>query len=156
MDTEARLSGFGLSLLGAVIAIGIAFAVSASNVVSLPSPTPAVVPSAAPSELSVVRDGVVAAKPVRGARASTLDPATKVKFRCAGCGVVEAIHIVKTSDAGGEPKWSYQMVVRFPDGSRRQFNETTPRMVQLGERVQVIPGMESKELLAADSAAANM
>ncbi|MEO8302673.1 MAG: hypothetical protein ABI724_01005 [Betaproteobacteria bacterium] len=37
---------------------------------------------------------------------------------------------------------SYQIVVRFPDGSRRVFNEATARTVQSGERIQVIAGME--------------
>jgi len=37
-------------------------------------------------------------------------------------------------------KPSYQIVVRFRDGSSHVFNEATPRTLQSGERVQVIAG----------------
>jgi hypothetical protein len=36
---------------------------------------------------------------------------------------------------------SYQIVVRFRDGTRRLFNEVTPRSQQTGDRVQVIAGI---------------
>jgi hypothetical protein len=35
---------------------------------------------------------------------------------------------------------SYQIVVRFRDGSRRVFNEATPRAIRSGERILVIAG----------------
>ncbi len=35
---------------------------------------------------------------------------------------------------------SYQIVVRFRDGSRRVFNEATARALQSDDRVQVIAG----------------
>jgi outer membrane lipoprotein SlyB len=34
----------------------------------------------------------------------------------------------------------YEFVVRFPDGSRRVFNEDTPRTLREGERINVIAG----------------
>ncbi len=37
---------------------------------------------------------------------------------------------------------SYQIVVRFRDGSRRVFNESTARALQSGEHIQVIAGAE--------------
>ena len=37
---------------------------------------------------------------------------------------------------------SYQITVRFRDGSRHLFNEVTGRTLQSGERVQVIAGAD--------------
>jgi hypothetical protein len=58
---------------------------------------------------------------------------------CAECGVIESVREIDTrGDHGAESTRSYEFIIRFPDGSRRVFNEATPRTWRSGTRVRVI------------------
>ncbi len=59
--------------------------------------------------------------------------------------LAETVEGVLTGRPGGarmNVTSSYQIVVRFRDGSRRVFNESTARALQSGERIQVIAGAD--------------
>jgi outer membrane lipoprotein SlyB len=59
--------------------------------------------------------------------------------------LAEAVDGALTGRPGGakmKVTSSYQIVVRFRDGSRRVFNESTARALQSGERIQVIAGAD--------------
>ena len=58
---------------------------------------------------------------------------------CAECGVIESVREIDTrGDQGAESTRRYEFIIRFPDGSRRVFNEATPRTWRSGTRVRVI------------------
>lgn len=192
MDSETRLSGFGLTLLAVFLVIVIVFAEVAAvgggvtaGFASFQSPSPKSTSSredAGPAKNAPAANENAA--PVASQVAGTLGP----KARCAGCGVVETVRrverrtmasgVCKVNDAdrywlaggshGGAPfastvalpamvrdataptadigktvvTSSYQIVVRFRDGTRRVFNEATARTLQSGERVRVIAGLD--------------
>jgi hypothetical protein len=193
MDTEARLSGFGLSLLGGLLAIVVAFAGSAS----IGDRTgPARIAPLDPKAISQQMAGdppaqVNASNPASASAPPNTAPrggAARTKEHCAGCGVVESVRRIERRDTApgvcdamdSEPFWmhgnarhgtadggvgplssfgdgtfagqpdarrtlvksTYQIVVRFRDGSRHVFNEATPRTLRLGERIQVIAGAD--------------
>ena len=58
---------------------------------------------------------------------------------CAECGVIESVREIDTGgeQAAGSTR-SYEFTIRFRDGSRRVFNEATPRLWRSGTRVKVI------------------
>ena len=58
---------------------------------------------------------------------------------CAGCGVVELVREIDIrGDHAVESSRSYELTIRFQDGSTRVFNEATPRTWRPGARVMVI------------------
>jgi hypothetical protein len=64
---------------------------------------------------------------------------TSTRTTCAECGVIESVREIDTrGDQGTESTRSYEFTIRFPDGSRRVFNEATPRTWRSGTRVRVI------------------
>ena len=73
------------------------------------------------------------------------------RTRCAGCGVIESMRSIESSgDASGSaiaadavPGKSYEITVRFRDGSTTVFNEGTPRAWRVGSRVIVIAGSDA-------------
>jgi hypothetical protein len=190
MDTETRLSGFGLSLLGIFLVIAIVFASNASigdraTNAKMASFDAHAIPRILPKDLPEAS----ASNPATGGaeRSNTATGAVvRTKVHCAGCGVVESVRRIErreiadsvchTTDserfwmpgnAGdaslhggvvsptgasvftGRPgarmplvRSTYQIVVRFRDGSRHVFNEATPRTLRLGEPVQVIAGAD--------------
>ncbi len=59
--------------------------------------------------------------------------------------LAETVEGVLTGRSGGakmKVSSSYQIVVRFRDGSRRVFNESTARTLQSGEQIRVIAGAD--------------
>ena len=55
---------------------------------------------------------------------------------CAGCGVVELVREIETrGEQAAESTRSYELTIRFQDGSIRVFNEATPRTWRSGARV---------------------
>jgi hypothetical protein len=62
--------------------------------------------------------------------------------RCPGCGVIQSIREVRlASDVGvasTTPATSYEMTIRFRDGSTKVFNEASPRNWKTGNRVIMI------------------
>lgn len=64
---------------------------------------------------------------------------TPTRATCAGCGVVELVREIDTrGDHAVESTRSYELTIRFQDGSTRVFNEATPRTWRPGARVMVI------------------
>jgi len=64
---------------------------------------------------------------------------TPTRAACAGCGVVELVREIDTrGDHAVESTRSYELTIRFQDGSTRVFNEATPRTWRPGARVMVI------------------
>jgi hypothetical protein len=64
---------------------------------------------------------------------------TPTRTTCAGCGVVELVREIDTrGDHAVESTRSYELTIRFQDGSTRVFNEATPRTWRPGARVMVI------------------
>jgi hypothetical protein len=64
---------------------------------------------------------------------------TPTRATCAGCGVVELVREIDTrGDHAAESTRSYELTIRFQDGSTRIFNEATPRTWRPGARVMVI------------------
>jgi len=64
---------------------------------------------------------------------------TPTRTRCAECGVIESVReIVTRGEHAAESTRSYETTIRFRDGSRRVFNEATPRTWRSGTRVMVI------------------
>jgi hypothetical protein len=64
---------------------------------------------------------------------------TPTRAPCAGCGVVELVREIDTrGDHAVESTRSYELTIRFQDGSTRVFNEATPRTWRPGARVMVI------------------
>jgi len=59
---------------------------------------------------------------------------TPARTTCAECGVIEAVREIDTPGAAR----SYEVTIRFRDGSKRVFNEATPRSWRAGTRVRVI------------------
>lgn len=190
MDTETKLSGFGLSLLGAFLILAIAFAGresigDRSGAATVAPPDARAISRIAPAD--PIPEGK-ASNLAMGAAARSKAPngsAIRAKLHCAGCGVVESMRRIEHRETAGgvcyamdsERLWmphnagdrlhaaafspvranvftghrgtrmprvhsTYQIVVRFRDGSRHVFNEPTPRTLQLGEPVQVIAGAD--------------
>ena len=66
---------------------------------------------------------------------------TPTRTTCAGCGVVELVREIETrGEQAAESIRSYELTIRFQDGSIRVFNEATPRTWRSGARVMVIAG----------------
>jgi hypothetical protein len=64
---------------------------------------------------------------------------TPTRAACTGCGVVELVREIDTrGDHPAESTRSYELTIRFQDGSTRVFNEATPRTWRPGARVMVI------------------
>ena len=64
---------------------------------------------------------------------------TPTRATCAGCGVVELVREIDSrGDHAVESTRSYELTIRFQDGSTRVFNEATPRTWRPGARVMVI------------------
>jgi len=64
---------------------------------------------------------------------------TPTRTTCAGCGVIESVREIDTrGEHAAESTRSYEVTIRFRDGSRHVFNEATPRMWRSGTRVMVI------------------
>ena len=64
---------------------------------------------------------------------------TPTRAACTGCGVVELVREIDTrGDHAAESTRSYELTIRFQDGSTRVFNEATPRTWRPGARVMVI------------------
>jgi len=64
---------------------------------------------------------------------------TPTRATCAECGVIESVREIDApGEQGAESTISYETTIRFRDGSRRVFNEATPRMWRSGTRVMVI------------------
>jgi hypothetical protein len=58
---------------------------------------------------------------------------------CIGCGVVESVREIDGRDErAAESTRSYEVTIRLQDGSRRVFNEATPRSWRSGTRVMII------------------
>lgn len=106
--------------------------------------------SAAPIELSVTP-----VHPAGSERDRTLADVvsdTPTRATCAECGVVESMREMDARGNAGalgtvvgnaiepevESTRSYEFIIRFEDGSRRVFNEATPRTWRSGARVKVI------------------
>jgi len=196
MDTETRLSAFGLALLAGFLGIAVAFAVSASigdGIGGTGTAKLAPVDPKAITRMSAVDAGAPsnqAAPAVPRNAAVAASGATRTRMYCANCAVVESMrrverrvnvpavcpaldsarfwtgrydvtydttHGTRMFSLGADgavagrlgaaktvAKPTYQIVVRFRDGSRHVFNEATPRTLQSGERVQVIAGPDWK------------
>jgi len=64
---------------------------------------------------------------------------TPTRTTCAECGVIESVREIDTrGEQAAESTRSYEITIRFRDGSRRVFNEATPRTWRSGTRVMVI------------------
>jgi hypothetical protein len=64
---------------------------------------------------------------------------TAARTRCAECGVIESVlEIVTRGERVGESTRSYEVTIRFQDGSRDVFTEATPRTWRSGTRVKVV------------------
>jgi hypothetical protein len=64
---------------------------------------------------------------------------TPPRANCAGCAVIESVREIDThGEQAAESTRSYETTIRLRDGSRRVFNEATPRMWRSGTRVMVI------------------
>ena len=64
---------------------------------------------------------------------------TPTRAACTGCGVVELVREIDTrGDHAVESTRSYELTIRFQDGSTRVFNEATPRTWRPGARIMVI------------------
>ena len=64
---------------------------------------------------------------------------TPTRATCAGCGVVELVREIDSrGDHAVESTRSYELTIRFQDGSTRVFNEATPRTWRPGARIMVI------------------
>jgi hypothetical protein len=64
---------------------------------------------------------------------------TPTRATCVGCGVVELVREIDSrGDHAVESTRSYELTIRFQDGSTRVFNEATPRTWRPGARVMVI------------------
>lgn len=170
MGADARQSRFGLPLLVGLVAVAAAFAGSASirdrdAATSIANSAPAiadVAPSAAkPGAGAVRRKG-------RCAGCGVVESMRRVDRRelaSGACFMADADRFPYQGSSGdgglatladtvdgvlaGRPgalktkvTSSYQIVVRFRDGSRRVFDEATARALQSGERIEVIAGAE--------------
>jgi hypothetical protein len=58
---------------------------------------------------------------------------------CARCGVIESVREIDArGEQAAESTLSYEVTIRLQDGSRRVFNEATPRSWRSGTRVIII------------------
>lgn len=58
---------------------------------------------------------------------------------CAECGVIESVREIDTrGERAAESTRSYEVTVRFQDGSRDVFSEATPRTWRSGTRVMIV------------------
>jgi hypothetical protein len=58
---------------------------------------------------------------------------------CTECGVIESVwERAVRSEQAAESTRSYEVTIRFRDGSKRVFNEATPRMWRSGAAVKII------------------
>jgi uncharacterized iron-regulated membrane protein len=58
---------------------------------------------------------------------------------CTECGVIESVwERAVRSEAAAESTRSYEVTIRFRDGSTRVFSEATPRMWRSGAAVKII------------------
>jgi hypothetical protein len=73
-----------------------------------------------------------------GAAAGVLSD-TAVRTSCAECGVIESVREIDARDErAAESTRSYEVTIRFQDGSRDVFSEATPRTWRAGTRVKVV------------------
>jgi hypothetical protein len=58
---------------------------------------------------------------------------------CTECGVIESVReSAMRGEQAAESTRSYEVTIRFRDGSRRVFSEATPRMWRSGAAVKII------------------
>ena len=64
---------------------------------------------------------------------------TAARTTCAECGVIESVREIDTrGERAAESTRSYEVTIRFQDGSRDVFSEATPRTWRSGTRVMVV------------------
>ena len=172
MDADVRQSRFGLPLLVGLVAIAAAFAGSASirdrdaaTSIANSAPASAIADVAPPAANP---GGGAARRKARCAGCGVVESMRRVDRRelaSGACFMTDADRFPYQGGSGdggtatladvvegvlaGRPgalkmkvTSSYQIVVRFRDGSRRVFDEATARALQSGERIEVIAGAE--------------
>jgi hypothetical protein len=87
--------------------------------------------------LSPIRAQPAGANGDRASASMVSDPPTRTT--CAGCGVIESVREIdaRGEQAAGSTR-NYEVTIRLQDGSRRVFNEATPRSWRSGTRIMVI------------------